>query len=337
MTYVSVGDMARLFQLRQHSVGLQKMATRLAEEATSGQVADVAGRVGGDYTALAGIDSSLDALASHDLAASEAGLFAGSLQSALGMVEDLATDLSPTLLSFATTTAPAHVDAAASDAREKLFATVGLLNTEVAGRHLLSGTATDRSPISGGQEILDALSGVVAGQTTVAGIDASIAAWFDAAPGAGGFSDVIYQGSAAALAPWPVGRSGSATIDVQATEPALRTTLRGLATAALVDQGLLAGDPAARADLTRRAGEILTGAATGLAELRADLGATEASIDTARTRNGAERSAFEIARTELLAADPYETASALSAVTTQIETLYTLTARLSHLSLTEYL
>ena len=337
MTYVSVGDMARLFQLRQHSVDLQRTATRLTQEATSGQVADVAGRVGGDFTALAGLDRDLSALSAHQMAASEAELFAGSLQSALGTVQDMASDLAPTLLSFATTSAPTLVNAAASDAREKLFATVGLLNTQVADRHLLSGTATDRSPLAGGQQILDALTAAVAGQTTVTGADAAIQAWFDAPPGAGGFIDTIYQGAPDPLAPWAVGQGEAVAIDLRATDPALRTALRGLATAALVDQGILAGDLTARAELTRRAGEILTGADGGLAALRADLGAAEARIETAQTRNGAERAAVEIARTRMLAADPYETATALEAVSTQIETLYTLTARLSRLNLSEYL
>ena len=54
-------------------------------------------------------------------------------------------------------------------------------------------------------------------------------------------------------------------------------------------------------------------------------------------RNAAEASALQIARNGLVAADPYDTATAIQAVQTQIETLYTLTARLSRLSLTDYL
>ena len=57
----------------------------------------------------------------------------------------------------------------------------------------------------------------------------------------------------------------------------------------------------------------------------------------ASARNGAETSALEIARTDILAIDPYRTATELQSTETRLETLYTLTARLSRLSLSEYL
>ena len=61
-------------------------------------------------------------------------------------------------------------------------------------------------------------------------------------------------------------------------------------------------------------------------------GAEEAS-----TRLSAERTSYEIARTGLLEADPYETASRLEDVQFQLEALYAVTARMARLSLTSYL
>ncbi len=46
---------------------------------------------------------------------------------------------------------------------------------------------------------------------------------------------------------------------------------------------------------------------------------------------------MEIARTELIGADPYDTATEMEAVQGQLETLYTVTARLSRLSLADFL
>jgi len=63
----------------------------------------------------------------------------------------------------------------------------------------------------------------------------------------------------------------------------------------------------------------------------------EAQIDGATARNTAESSALELARAELIAIDPYKAATDLTSVQTQLETLYALTARLSRLSLVEYL
>ncbi len=74
-----------------------------------------------------------------------------------------------------------------------------------------------------------------------------------------------------------------------------------------------------------------------LIEMRAHVGSVEAHVEQASARNAAETSALEIARSDMISADPYDTASALEAVTTQMETLYTLTARLSRLNFADYM
>ena len=75
----------------------------------------------------------------------------------------------------------------------------------------------------------------------------------------------------------------------------------------------------------------------GLAEIRAMVGGFEGQIEGARARNGAEISALQIARSEIVRVDPYEAATELQAVETQLESLYAITARLSRLSLVDYL
>ena len=54
-------------------------------------------------------------------------------------------------------------------------------------------------------------------------------------------------------------------------------------------------------------------------------------------RAAAEATALGLAREALIGADPYEAAAALEAAETQLETLYTLTARISRLSLVNFL
>jgi len=74
-----------------------------------------------------------------------------------------------------------------------------------------------------------------------------------------------------------------------------------------------------------------------MAVARAAVGTVEAQIDKAAANNAAQRTAFEIARSEITAIDPFRTATELEAVSAQLETLYTLTARLSRLKLSDYL
>lgn len=337
MTRVSIGDVAQTFLLRRQTTDMKAALQRLTQEMGSGRKADLAAAVSGDFRALAGIEHSLSTLASYRTAAAEAGLVAETLQTSLESVQTLAGDLAPVLAAAGTTGNPTQVATAAFDARQKLYTAVSALNVRVGDRYLLSGAATDRKPILGGQDLLAALNGAIAGQTTASGIAAAVTAWFDAPAGGGGYADTIYGGSATPLSPIAIGEGESAVIGLTADDDTLRDTLKGLALGALVAEGALPNDPAARAWLVRAAGETLMTATTDLAGLRANLGSVEGHIQAIATRNTAEASALEIARGEIVAADPYATASELEAVTTQLETLYTLTARLSRLTLTDFL
>lgn len=337
MNYVSIGDMAQTFQLRRHNVQLQRHLQQLSEELTTGVKADLAKAVSGDFKVLAGIDRTLQNLDSYHTATTEAAHFAASLQASLAVTQDIATELAPGLVSVATSGDPTLVDTLVNDARQKFHAAVSALNTQVGDRYLFAGAATDQKPITGSQDILDALSLAVAGQMTATGVQTAVAAWFDAPVGGGGYLDTVYGGSANALAPFRLGEGNSAVLDVTAADAPLRGMLESLALGALLAEGVLAGDHTERAVLATTAGESLFAANGQMAALRARIGTVEAHIDAAATRNSAEKSALEIARTGIVAADPYETASALEAVQTQIETLYSLTARLSRLSLADYL
>lgn len=337
MNYLPVGDMAQAFQIRRHNVELQRHLTRLTGELTSGVKADLAEAVAGDFKALAGIDHSLEAFRAYKTATDEAELFTGALQTAFDTIQIMTTDLAPGLANAAATGTPLIVDTAAMDARQKFHSVVAALNTQVADRFLLSGDATDQRPILGSQDVLDALMVASTGQVTGAGIASAVAAWFDAPSGGGGYLDMLYGGSATPLSPFQIGPGDQAAMDITAASPEIRDLLKGIALSALVAEGALTGDQSGRALLVKTSADALFSANDGMADLRARLGAVEAHIADTATRNAAESSALEIARVKIIAADPYETASALEAVQSQIETLYTLTARLSRLSLADYL
>lgn len=336
MTTVSIGDLARNFQLRRHNTELQTRLSTLTQEMTTGARADIGAAVSGDFKALAGLDHSLRLLDGYRTAASEAALFAEGLQRVLGTVQSLSQDIAPSLLNAGTVGSAQMVETATVDARQKFQSAVSSLNTQIADRFLLSGTATDREPISGAGDILDALSTVTAGLATANDVIAAVQSWFDAPPGVGGFADTVYGGAAPQSAV-AIGANDSVALDITALDPAIRDTLKGLALAALVADGALAGDAAGRALVTRTAGETMLGAGAGLTTLSARVGSAEAHIAESASRTAAEAGSLAIARSALVAADPYATATALQSAQTQLETLYSITARLSRLSLADFL
>ncbi|WP_171097850.1 transglycosylase SLT domain-containing protein [Ruegeria sp. HKCCD7255] len=69
----------------------------------------------------------------------------------------------------------------------------------------------------------------------------------------------------------------------------------------------------------------------------AQLGAAEARIEQAATRNAAAMTSIEFARNQLIAADPYETATQLQTVQFQLESHYSVTVRNAGLSLVNFL
>ena len=106
--------------------------------------------------------------------------------------------------------------------------------------------------------------------------------------------------------------------------------------ALLNDLSLPNGSADAEMVMQNATSELLEGA-TQITYLRGELGQTEEAIEIAEARANAQLSALKINRSDLLSADPFETATALEDATTRLESLYTITARLSRLSLTDFL
>lgn len=332
MTSVSVGDLAQFLSLSRSGAALNTQIQRLSSEVVSGIAEDRAAHLAGDFGPLAGIETSLARLTGYRAVTNEARLMTDTMQFALGRVTEDAANLGPALLAGASLGASPRLATLGSEASQAFTAAVASLNTRVGDRSLFAGVATSTTPLPDGADLLDTLQGLVAGATNAADVQTALDAWF-ADPA--GFT-ARYQGGPA-LAPLGVAPGETAVVDITALDPAIADTLRGLALAAMVDRGTLAGSAVERADLLRRSGETLLTAQSGLGELTARLGTLQARIDEAGSRNAGETSALEIARSDLLSIDSYKAASELQQTQTQLETLYTLTSRLSRLSLVNFL
>lgn len=337
MSMLSVGDMALSFQMRKQNALLKQEMGQRTQEVVTGIAADLGKHVSGDFMPLAAIDRSLATLDAYDTTAAEAALFAETAQAALGVVHDVASDVAPLLISTVTNASQTSQMTVAKDSRQKLEASISALNVQVAGRSAFAGIATDAQPLASADTILSELLTATAATTTPADFIAAVDAWFDAPAGGGGFLDTVYGGSDTALAAFRIGPDEQARATVTAADEPIRNTLKGLALASLLTEGVFSSDINARAEIATAAGTAILGADSDLIGLRADIGTAEAQIADAQTRNGAERAALEIARVEHISVDPYDTATALEALTSQMESLYTLTARISRLNFADYI
>lgn len=333
MSLTTVGDTSLALILSRRNGTLKDQIQTLSTEATTGLAVNRTERVKGDYVPLAGIESSLRQIEAFRLVATETGTMANHMQIALSAVSDSASALSASLLTAASSHSGPRIDTLGREAEQRLSAALSALNTRMGSRSLFAGQVTEGAALPDAETLLSTLETLITGALSSADVETVLDDWF-ADPL--GYQATIYQGGEA-LAPVPVSRDQEVAIDVTAADPAIAGVLKGLAMAALLARGTLAGSDVARGDLAKRAAEALAANQTDLSELSARLGASEAAILAATVQNDTEKSALETTRLGLLAVDPYETASRLQEAQTQLETLFSITARMSRLSLTSFL
>ena len=335
MQSISFGDLATSFQSIRSNIRLKAEMQRLSLELTTGKIGDIKSVTAGDLVNFNGIEQALSGLAAYKTSASEAAFFAETVQRSLENVQQITSQTGPALLLVGSTDDATLLQAAAEDARGRFYDVISTLNTKVADRAILAGTATGGTALASADTILAELKTAIAAETTAAGVEAVVDAWFDD-PG-GGFETVGYLGDATDLAPFSIGPGDRASLSLRADDGRLRDMMKAFSLAALVADDALPGQQSERAALINSAATRLLAADKAMAEMRAGVGSFEARIENAQARNSAETSALEIARTDLFGVDPYQAATELQAVEFQLQSLYTITARLSRLSLTEYL
>jgi flagellar hook-associated protein 3 FlgL len=332
MMRVSVGDASLTNILARQGADLRGQVQRASQEVATGKHADIGLALRGDFSPLLAIDASLSRLAAFRSTATDAAFHSAAQQSAITGLSQLASGISTQLMGAKDVSTPAQISTLASDARGRLGSAIGLLNTQASGRAVFAGQATGTVPLGAADAMLAALETAAVGATTAGQVAAAVTTWFDDPLGYGAF----YQGGAA-LSGAPVAPGEEADLSTTAMDPAIRDTLAGFAMAALLDRGILAGNTEERARLAATAGQSLTSSEEARITLSARIGTVEAQIKAARTRNSAEESALGIVRSDIGSVDPYEAATRLETVRAQLESLYLVTARVSRLSLTEYI
>jgi flagellar hook-associated protein 3 FlgL len=334
MNSLSLGDLATSFMLQNRGSALKAEMSRLTLELTSGQVAEVKNVLAGNYSYLTGIEASLSTLQGYKTASTEAAHFAGSMQSVLENIQDSTSNLGTNLILVSTGGLDDVALQSGNEALETLKGTMNALNTNIAGRSLFSGAATDQLALGSAEDLMIELRTVLVGVIGAASKISAIQNWFDDPVG---FDATVYGGSDTGLSPFQLGESESLTLDIKATNPELKDTLKNLAIAAISADETLTVNYTERSELLLAAGEGMLQNQDDLTSLRAQIGFAEARIDSMATRNASESVSLEYAKGTLLAADPYETATRLEEVQFQLQSLYAVTVKTSQLSLVNFL
>ena len=334
MPVVSVGDMSQQFISMRNSGAIKTELARLSNSLSSGQIDDVTAAMNGDTVRLSGLNYTLAQLDGYGQAATETKQILSNIQSVLGQVDALRQQSSAQLLLVNDESTVAQVDEAARSGRQTFDVMVATLNKQVADRSLLGGSAVSNAPLATAEVMLSDIEFAIGGATTFLAIETVVNTWFD--DPAGGFATVGYAGDTGPLVERRISETSTVSIDARADNPAVVATLKSAAMAALADR-LPVLDQGVRSELLQAAGEGLFAASSGLVAMQARVGSAEMIVETTQTEMTARASVLGAERNDLVLADPFETASQLQSVQLQLETHFTVTARLSQLSLLRYI
>lgn len=335
MTISSIGDLAMNFQMRRDTAQAKAQLSRHTQELSSGVTIDVTAHLRGDFTRLSRIESDLVKLDGFRSITEEHGHFVTTQQSIIQKLRDLGS-LSTTFLSLPEVANSTFVSSAGAEALTTFEAAVQSLNTQSGGRTVFSGVGVNQPAVAPADAILTELEAALtaAGATTALDVANVVTDWFAAG---GGYDTTGYVGQSASASPVRLSENEVARPPATAQDDAIRAQLANFAMGALIGRNTLSIDQDEVRQLIRISGEALLGSNEQLVVLQAQIGRSENQIERAATENAAQRDALRLAKAELIEVDPYESATALQRAEAQLQTMYTITGRLSRLSLVEYL
>ena len=325
MDRISISSGLMTATLGQHISDLRAQIGKTSTEATTGRYEDLtlhlSGRIG---KAMLG-QKALTDLATDREVLSLRGSRLSLAQSSLTRIQDSTTGIAARMLSAAAGNHENDISIASRDAKAALSSTMSALNARYGERFLFSGDATASFPFGNPAELLSELEQIA--QTSVDSNDfkTQIDDYF-ASP-TGGWQQNIYRGST--ITSDPEG--------VNANHDAIRSVVRNLAVLAIAgpDSSLATLD--GYENLVEQTALGLSTSEAAITNLRADLGVFEERIAAELTSLDSEETILTASFNQLTARDQYEAASELQSLQTTLEASYLITARLSQLSLLNYL
>lgn len=332
MTITSFGDTAQFMSTLRTTNDIKSRLQVLQQELATGTAADLPAKLGSDLDRFTLIERDLKVLDGFAATTETVALTLDQMQAVMLGIDDQRNRV----VSAALGTGPeSETDVVGATARQAFGTMVSQLNTTISGRNLFSGVDVDGPTLASDVDMMADLITSLGGATETADIIAAVDDWFDT-PG-GGFATMGYLGDTGAPLSRRIGPGKDVTIEPRADAQGIRDVLKGAALGAIVEElgGTL--DLDTREELIRESGVQLLSAAEPLAQMQGRLGSVQEEIEIAQTFQQAQITTFEIARGELRDADPYETAALLNEVQVQLELQFTITARISSLSLANYL
>lgn len=329
-------DLLSTSRLARDMARVNQDLSRVAEEMSTGRRSDVVAATGGDPTRLFALERDISALA---LRGQNLGVARGRtevMQSALSGAGSALDSIGLELAAAAERDDFGSSQRIASGARSAFESVIQVMNSRFGERRLFSGADASGPALADADTILNEIAARVAAAPDAATARAAIDDYFFTDPT--GFETTGYLGSTSDASAVELADGERLDYAVRADDDAVRSAL---ATLAAVVVGAEETAPALgigeRLDLFKDASVDMITARNQLTDLQARLGVAEERIEIATVRVEAERSMLDQARVRIVSRDQFEAAAEFQALQIQLETVFGITARLSTLSLNNYL
>ncbi len=334
MISTTIGDMSRQLMLSRQTTRMKQSLSTLSQEISTGIVRDKIRHVNGDVTMLASLEQKIAASELQKSLSDSLQTILGGQQMVLGNMQADAERIAFDTLSMNDVTNMAQISRFISNFRAGFDNAVDVLNTKLAGRSLFAGDVGNEPALAPAGVILSELRSAMPAGLDASGLSDFVDTWF--AEG-NGFDTYGYVGGERISGAVALGSGINVNPNTTADHEAFRVTLAGYAKAALLAENEILNDPGDRRELVQKAALTVAMGASKIIDLSARIGMDEERTSIASVRAGNELSALSIARSELISADPHETAMKLEHVMTQLDLIFSITARMSRLSLADYL
>ncbi|MEQ9692737.1 hypothetical protein [Shimia sp. SDUM112013] len=331
----SIGNLAQHLLLRHQNKYLRTDVLSASKELATGLSSDPAQHLEGNFSELASLQLNLRRLETYSLNAGETKLTLNAATAAISSLSDMTGDLANRIASLNDTIYATSAKSISHMALQNFQSAVNALNTNIAGKAVFAGARLDQNPLLSADQMLSDVAEYVAEHADPATFAQTVQDWFMSS--GGGFETNGYRGSITSAQPIEVSAEARIDFNLRANDEALRGTLANLATIALLSQDSHSLSSKERQHVISQTLPNLVASQEKLTELEALLGGSIEYLDQAIASNESARAASEMAVTEALSVDQYEAATRLEAITTQLESLYLITAKLNRLSLMDYL
>ena len=309
--------------------------TKKSVELTSGLKADLVPASGGDGRRFFALENSLARVETYRQQIVHADAMSSAVQTQLERIEGEASVIGLDMLSAIERQDYASSVTISRSAKSSLESVVSALNSSIGGRYLFAGTESGSLAVADADQIMAGVEAAVSGLTAPADIIAAVDDYFF--DPAGGFETSDYLGSSDDLPSLRVSDTEDVDVTLRADDARIRQTLYGLSLLTLGSNAAYASDTTAQSAIFAEGASAALNARNDIIVAREEIGIAQETLTRAQATNQAERDTLELIRAEERGADPYRTATEVEALSQQVELLFTMTVRLSQLTLVNYL